>query len=272
MVPLAFGTQTSGSIIRPASYCGVVGYKPSFDLVETYGVSGFARSFDTIGIFARSVPDAALGIEAVTGLELQPYETPPRHTLSIYRSPVWDMAMPELQAAWSTFEQTIASHCATPPPFTKELDQSLSEVPALHARMMEAEASEALAYESAVASDQLSPGLREQIESGRAQSAATRYHDRLALLALQQRIASSIGADDVWLTPATTGPAPAFESGTGDSIFNRIWSALGLPCCTVPILSDTQARPIGVQVVSRYGNDRLVLSVAQWLMEQFGNR
>ncbi|MGD9866333.1 MAG: amidase family protein, partial [Pseudodonghicola sp.] len=72
MVPLALGTQTSGSIIRPAAFCGVVGFKPSFDLIETGGVTVFARSFDTVGVFARSVPDAALGIEALTGLELQP--------------------------------------------------------------------------------------------------------------------------------------------------------------------------------------------------------
>lgn len=86
---------------------------------------------------------------------------------------------------------------------------------------------------------------------------------------LRARVMAATLPGEIWLTPATAGPAPAFESGTGNPIFNRIWSLLGFPCCTVPILSDAEGRPMGVQVVGRHGEDRAVLSRAQWLMERF---
>lgn len=272
MTPLALGTQTSGSIIRPASFCGVVGYKPSFDLIETYGVSAFARSFDTVGFFATSVADAALGAEALTGLELQPEAEPPLASLSIYRSPVWSGgATPALQAAWEGFEAALGAALPAlgPSPFSPALSEALAELPALHARIMAAEAAEALAYEADAAPAELSEGLWEQISAGRAQSAEARLADRLALTAIRRRVMDAVGERAVWLTPAAPGPAPAFENGTGDPIFNRIWSLLGFPCCAVPILADGEGRPMGVQAVGRWGADRAVLSVAHWLLERF---
>jgi Asp-tRNA(Asn)/Glu-tRNA(Gln) amidotransferase A subunit family amidase len=271
MVPLALGTQTSGSIIRPASFCGVVGFKPSFDLIETGGISVFARSFDTVGAFARSVPDAALAVEALSGLDLQP-EAPGSWTaLSILRSPVWDAASPDLQREWAAFADRLARD--TPlghTPFSDGFYKALAEIPALHARIMATEAAQALAYEAMIAPDLLSAGLHAQIVQGTAQSPAHRHADRMQMIALRLRAMSETRPGEIWLTPATPGAAPAFESGTGDPIFNRIWSLLGFPCCTVPILHDPAGRPMGVQVVGRHGDDRAVLSVAQWLMQHFG--
>ncbi|GAA6199157.1 amidase [Aquicoccus sp. SU-CL01552] len=270
MVPLALGTQTSGSVIRPAAFCGVVGFKPSFDLIETGGISVFARSFDTVGVFARTVPDAALGAEALTGLALQPL-SPELSALSIFRSPVWESATPAMQAAWAEFEDQLGK--AAPlarAPFSPGFVEAMAGIPELHARLMAVEASEALSHEMAIAPELLSQGLREQIESGAAQPPELRLADRLNMTDLRLRAMDETRAGDVWLTPATTGVAPPSESGTGDPIFNRIWSLLGFPCCTVPILRDAQDRPMGVQVIGRHGDDRAVLSVAHWLMERFG--
>ncbi|WP_179300286.1 amidase [Pseudothioclava arenosa] len=264
MAPLALGTQTSGSIIRPASYCGVVGYKPSFDLVDPSGVSVFARSFDTVGVFARSVPDAALAIEALSGLRLQPGSTGARPTVSVLRGPTWGKASAELQRVWAGFEARLR-YCA-PSPFDSDIRAEMAEIPALHARIMAVEASEALAYELATAEEFLSEGLRAQIAEGRAQSSEERLADRAAMIAFRQRMMARTAPGDIWLTPATTGGAPPFETGTGDPAFNRLWSLLGFPCCTVPILEDEAGRPIGVQVVGRLGDDAAVLEVAHSLM------
>jgi Asp-tRNA(Asn)/Glu-tRNA(Gln) amidotransferase A subunit family amidase len=271
MVPIALGTQTSGSIIRPASFCGVVGFKPSFDLIETGGISVFARSFDTVGVFARTVPDAALAVEALSGLELQPEDGMGAIALSTLRSPVWDAASPEMQTAWVEFADRLALRTRLRhAPFSEGLYDAMAGVPALHARIMAAEAAQALAYEAMIAPDQLSQGLQAQIAQGAAQSSAQRHADRAQMIALRQRAMAETRPGDIWLTPATPGAAPPFDSGTGDPIFNRIWSLLGFPCCTVPILRDPARRPMGVQVVGRHGDDRAVLSVAHWLLERFG--
>lgn len=266
MVPLALGTQTSGSIIRPASFCGVVGYKPSFDLVETWGVAVFARSFDTVGAFARSVPDAALAIEALSGLALQPGQTGGTPRLAVFRGPTWEMGTPDLHAAWTDFEASLPA--AQSAPFGAALSAAMRDIPALHARIMAVEASEALAHEYEIGADRLSDKLRAQIEEGAAQTSEQRLTDRAAMLAFRQRMMAETSPGDIWLTPAAAGVAPAFESGTGDPAFNRIWSLLGFPACTVPVLEDSAGRPIGVQVVGRLGEDALVLEVADRLMRE----
>lgn len=271
MVPLALGTQTSGSIIRPAAFCGVVGFKPSFDLIETGGVTVFARSFDTVGVFARSVPDAALGVEALTGLELQPV-TPTLSTLSLFRSPVWDRATPTMQTAWAAFEDDLARQAPlASAPFSDALAAAMDEIPDLHARVMAIEAAEALSHEMAIAPELLSQGLRDQILQGAAQTAEMRHADRLKMTEFRLRAMDATRPGDIWLTPSTTGVAPPFDSGTGDPIFNRLWSLLGFPCCTVPILRDIEGAPMGVQVVGRHGDDHAVLSVAHWLMQRFSD-
>lgn len=271
MVPLALGTQTSGSIIRPASFCGVVGYKPSFDLVETGGVAPFARSFDTVGVFARSVPDAAFAADVLTGLELQPDTGADLASLSVYRSPVWDEAEPALVEAWSGFEARLGNRL-TEHSFAPDLEALLAQAPALHARMMVTEAAQSLAYEGATAFELLSPALQAQLEEGRAMSVEQRAQDRDDMRDLRCRFEGLEKAPEVWLTPSAPGPAPALESGTGSPAFNRLWSLLGLPCCSVPILQSSDGLPMGVQVVGAPGQDRTVLTVAHWLMTRFGDQ
>lgn len=272
MVPLAFGSQTSGSIIRPASYCGVVGFKPGFDTLDTYGMAAFARSFDTIGVFARSVGDAAFAIEALSGLPMTAPDTGAQPLpVGLFRSAAWAHAEPAMIAAWVAFERDLqaagAQLCeAAPSVLASELEDALS----LHARIMAAEAADALAYEASVAPEDLSEGLLRQIEGGRATPAATRADDYRRLRHLRAGFIERLPSDAVWLSPSSTGPAPRLEENTtGNPAFNQTWSLLGLPSCSIPLLSDEQGRPMGVQVTGAAGNDRGVLAVANWLMRLF---
>lgn len=269
MVPLAFGTQTSGSIIRPASYCGVVGYKPSLDTVEPGGVAPLARSFDTIGLFARTVRDVAFGISALTGLDLQPDATADPPKLPIYRSAAWSEADPALISAWGAFETRLGDRMAEHS-FDPGIESRLLDAPALHARIMAAEAAEALAHEHHRFAHLLSPALRDMLDEGRAMTGDQKDLDRRDMRDLRSRIDALVPRRGVWLTPSATGPAPAYDAGTGSPAFNRIWSLLGLPCCSVPILQDSDRMPIGVQVVGAIGNDLGVLTVAEWLMSRTG--
>ncbi|MGB3406831.1 MAG: amidase [Jannaschia sp.] len=271
MMPLAFGTQTSGSIIRPASFCGVVGFKPSFDLVDTGGIAPFARSFDTVGVFARSVPDAAFGAAVLTGLDLQQDTATTPAEFAVYRSPVWDEGEAALHAAWTRFENDLGDRLREQV-FDPEIEKMLAEASTLHARIMVTEAAEALAHEYAVAPGMLSPALSDQLTQGRAMGSHDRARDRRAMLDLRCRFQGLRPSDAVWLTPSAAGPAPLFETGTGSPAFNRIWSLIGLPCCSVPILQSADGLPIGVQVVGTPGNDRGVLTVANWLLTWFGSR
>ncbi|WP_321499899.1 amidase [Breoghania sp.] len=271
MVPLAFGTQTSGSVIRPASFCGVVGYKPSFDLIEPGGVSPLSRSLDTVGLFARDVPDIVFALQALTGLDFALPQTARRPSrLGLFRSNAWHAAEADLVTAWEAFERDLEATGVTlaetlPAPFVARLDGVMD----LHARIMATEGSEALAHEAAIAPHLLSPGLADQLAEGRAMSAAQRHADRQAMTGLRAAAVASLAADAVWLTPATCGAAPDWNSGTGNPAFNRTWSLLGLPACSVPILADPHGRPIGVQIVGAMGNDAGVLATANWLMDTF---
>lgn len=268
MVPLAFGTQTSGSIIRPASYCGVVGYKPSFDLLETGGVAPLSRSMDTVGVFARSVPDAAFAVSVLAGIDLEG-DAGAQSLLPVYRSAAWAQANPALSTAWEAFETALGSRFAEQV-FPTETEAQLVAGFDLHARIMATEAAQALAFEHAKAPELLSDALRRQLDEGRAQSPDRRAEDRRALHVLRRQFDTHVPRDAVWLTPSATGPAPAFEDGTGAPAFNRLWSLLGLPCCSVPLLATEAGLPIGVQVVGALGNDRGVLSTAHRLMTEFG--
>ena len=269
MVPLALGTQTAGSVVRPAAYCGVVGYKPSFDLIEPSGVKALARSFDTVGVFARSVADAALFAGAVTGLPLlkaaQSPDVPP--VLGLCRSPVWDSAEPEMQAAWDDLEGVLRGRVATT---EVALPKVYGVAADAHPRIMAREAYQALAYEWHSHRDLLSPQLRAMLDEGRGVSEQSQHEDRMMIARLRQRFAGDLGNTPIFVTPSAPGAAPVRESGTGSPIFNRLWTLLGAPCVNVPGLRASDGRPLGVQVVGPIGSDEAVLRTAAWLAEVLG--
>ena len=171
--PLAYGTQTAGSVIRPAAYCGVVGYKPSFGTINRFGMKLMSDSLDTVGVMARSVADCALLVGAVTGLDLGDPDVrparPPR--IGVCRSPVWDRAAPETEALFERVPGALARAGAEVREF--ELPPEFDRLEAAHAVVMNGESARALGWEMNTARDKLSPVLRERMEWGLAQPAAT---------------------------------------------------------------------------------------------------
>lgn len=265
MVPLAFGTQTAGSIIRPASYCGVVGYKPSFGLITRSGVSPLSDSLDTIGLMARSVADIAWGVAAIAGrpgLATARAEGMPH--IGLYDRENWGSLSPENQAALAHAETALARAGARLAPLPRLAchDALLAAQQAL----MDWEVPRALAYARLRCFDQLSPLTQsfllrpqpspEVYDAARATAEAARQ-------SLPQRTAGL----DAWIAPAAPGIAPRGLESTGDPIFNRLWTVLHLPCLTVPVLR-AQGLPVGVQIIAR--DDATALGLAHYLETVLG--
>ncbi len=263
--PLAFGTQTAGSIIRPAAYCGVVGFKPSFGLISRVGMKLMAGSLDTIGVLARSVADCALLAGAVSGRDLGDPDCRPERAprIGVCRSPAWDHAAPETRDLLLNAAARLARNGAAIADVA--LPAVFDAVGQAHPLVMHAESARSLGWEMLHHRDQLSTGLRERMEWGLAQSPQA-LDDAYAVLA-QARSAfpTAMEGYDVLITPAAAGEAPVGLEWTGDPVFNALWTSLHVPCVTVPAGTGPNAMPLGLQVVGRIGEDRQVLAWAQWI-------
>ena len=162
--PLAYGTQTAGSVIRPAAYCGVVGYKPSYGTINRFGMKLMSESLDTVGVMARSVADCALFAGAVAGRDLGDPDVRPERAprIGICRSPAWDAALPETQALLPRVAAALARAGATV--VDRELSPSVAAIAEAHPIVMNNESGRALGWELANAREQISEGLRERLE------------------------------------------------------------------------------------------------------------
>lgn len=270
MVPLAFGSQTAASIIRPAAYCGVVGYKPSYGLIARAGVKGLSDFLDTIGVVARSVEDAALFAASLSGdrtlLDL-PVDT---STSSAPRVGLcrthWDATLPETKAAMELAAQKLSQAGATVievalPPGYAELTQA-------HIDIMAFEAARALADERLRHGSQLSAPLRGVIERGLKMDHA-HYAAQLRQVEQARTTLPLLFQDcDVLLAPSAAGEAPLFEAGTGDPTWCRMWTLLGLPCIHLPFTQGPQGLPVGLQAVGPLHGDRATLAAAAWMMKK----
>jgi Asp-tRNA(Asn)/Glu-tRNA(Gln) amidotransferase A subunit family amidase len=265
MVPLAFGTQTAGSVIRPGAFCGCVAYKPSFGLINRAGAKPLADSLDTVGVFARSVEDAAFfaGVlsERPTLRHLAALQLAPR--FGLYRTPVWEEAEPAtaaaLDAARSALERAGAmmTELAIAPEH-----QGLSEV---QDTIMWFETVRALAHERLEHSAELSPRLAQLIDAGMAIGAEV-YNQALAQAAAARiRLDAFFGSCDAILVPAAPGEAPAGLGNTGNPIFNRMWTLLGVPCVALPARWSDNGLPTGVQLVGRVHDDARLMACAAFL-------
>ncbi len=269
MVPLAFGSQTAGSVIRPASYCGIVGYKPSFGRLPRSGLWPLSDSLDTVGVYARSVDDAALlaaaagalGGEAATP---RPLARPPR--IGLYRSPEWEWAEPPMRAAVEAAATALAQagaevrEVASPPGF-----EALADA---HWTILGYEVARAMAHERAVHGDRLTDGLREFTDRHAALS-ESEYRPALALAQdARARLEEVFAGVDVVLSAAAPGEAPAGLETTGDPVMNRVWTLLHTPCVTIPAGRGPGGLPLGVQIAGRIGDDGLTLAAARWAAER----
>lgn len=268
--PLAYGTQTAGSVIRPAAYCGVVGYKPSFGMINRFGMKLMAESLDTVGVMARSVADCALFAGAVSGRDLgnpdaRP-DRPPR--IGICRSPAWDQALPETEALLPRVASALARAGATV--IDRELSPAVGRVATAHPIVMNSESARALGWELAHAREQISEGLRERLDFGLSQTEGAVFEAEAEFRRAQQEFSVCVEGLDALVTPSAPGEAPAGLGWTGDPVFNLIWTSLHVPCVTVPAGTGPNGLPLGIQVVTRFGQDKQALAWAQWVAAAIG--
>ena len=265
MAPLAFGTQTAGSVIRPGAYCGCVAYKPSFGLINRTGVKPLADSLDTIGVFARSTEDAAFFAGALS-------ERPALRQLAIpqlaphfglYRTPIWDQAEPATAAALDAASAALERAGAV----VMELAVAPSHEGLTEAQdtIMGFEIVRALAYERLKRSAELSPRLAQLIDAGMAIGADVYDQEQARTAAARVGLAAFFGPCDAILAPAAPGEAPAGLGNTGNPVFNRMWTLLGTPCVTLPGRWAENGLPTGVQLVGRVGDDARLMACAAFL-------
>ncbi len=264
MVPLAFGTQTAGSVIRPAAYCGVVGYKPSFGMINRHGMKLMSESLDTIGIMARSVADCALLTGVLANLDLgHPDENAPAPRIGLCWTVMRDKAAPETIALMERAATVLARAGATVT--AHELPSAYDAMEDAHSVVMNAESARAMGWEMTHHRDAISAILREKLEWGLAQSGATLAAARDTFRSLQDGFPAAMEGVDILITPAAPGEAPLGLAWTGDAAFNLIWTSLHVPCVTVPAGTGPNNMPLGLQIVGRRGDDRAVLAWAQWV-------
>jgi Asp-tRNA(Asn)/Glu-tRNA(Gln) amidotransferase A subunit family amidase len=277
MVPLALGSQTNGSTIRPAAFCGVVGFKPTHGLISRSGVLMLSRTLDQVGLFARTIDDIALLAEQITGYDERDSDTRPRARVpfievaaeepplppmfAFVKTPYWERTDDETREGFAELIETLGDRVEE-----IELFPSAVEAWDWHKTIMEAEMAANLAREYEKGRDRLSEPLRALIERGR-KVLAVDYQQALARIApvhesflelFEQRY-------DAILTPAAPGPAPKGLASTGDPSFCTLWTLCGMPTISLPLLESTNGLPIGVQLVGpRYGDAKL-LRTSRWL-------
>ena len=281
MVPLAVGSQTNGSTIRPASFCGVFGFKPTFGRISRNRVLAQSQPLDTIGVFARTLEDVALIAEVLMGFDdrdpsMRPMATPPMVQIMAEEPPVpprfafvrtskWDEAGEETKDGLRELVDHLNQTAASVDMF--DLPSPFEEVHKAHAQVMEADLAKSFAGEYKKNKDKLSAILIEMIERGQKVSKAE-YK-----AALEQRdqcigILNSIFEDyDAILTPATPGAAPEGLDATGSPVFNTIWTFAGTPALSLPVLQGANNLPIGVQLVGQNNDDARLMRTARWMMK-----
>jgi len=267
MVPLGFASQTAASVIRPAAFCGVVGYKPSFGLINRSGVKALSDSLDTLGFLARSVEDVALFAAALTEdralMQLEISSTP---RIAICYTHEWEYADADTQKAMQHAAMALAKNGINPrelilPPIFAQLLQAQKEIMAF-------DLARSLAHERRCHADELSLKIKDLLASGD-QISLERHHANCQLAHNAKALLfHAFGEHEVLLVPSAIGEAPATLKETGDPVFGRVWTLLGCPCVHLPFHKGRSGLPVGLQVVGRHGEDRVVLRIAKWLAER----
>ena len=262
-VPVGFGTQTGGSTIRPAAFCGVIGYKPSFGEFSRVGIKMQCHNLDTLGVICRSLDDVALMRAVLLAQPRHPVEpsaNAPR--IGFCRTPAWEHADPETQALLERTASRLAAAGAT----VKDVAPAPADILARHRRIFEFEAARNYAYEYDEHHDHLSPALRDGLlKPGRALPLATYIEALEAAEAFRDRLDDTFAEYDVLLAPSAVGEAPEGLGSTGDARFNAIWTLAWTPCLTLPAGTGSKGLPLGIQLVgSRFADEKL-LDAAAWV-------
>lgn len=275
MTPLAVGTQTNGSVIRPASFCGVLGYKPTHGHIGRTGILRQSPPLDTVGVFANSLADVGLLSDVLIGHDAEDRDTRPiapygltaaatgrppvEPLLAFVRTPVWEKASADVRDGFAELKETLGERCDE-----VELPQVFENAYGAHRHLMLGGFAHNLGHYHRKAADKLSQHMRSAIEEGENVSA------REWLTALDWREVLYAGLEEVFLrynaiiTPAAPGEAPGLET-TGDPAFSTLWTFCGVPAVTLPLLAGANGLPIGVQLVGPHHDDHRLLRVANWL-------
>lgn len=264
MAPLALGTQTGGSIIRPASYCGVVGFKPTFNTVSTEGVKRYSVTLDTLGWYGRSIEDVEL-MARIFDINDDPQQRPPRADalrVGVCGTPYLEAARPETRAAlMETKERLVRAGASV---VDIELDEKYANLNECRQIVMRAEGRISFLDLERTQPEKISPGLREtmkRVENGTLRSAL----DHAA--ALRPAFDELAGKFDAIVAPSAPGEAPLGLASTGDSIFNGLWTLLHVPCINIPGLTSGLKLPVGVQLVGARYTDMRLLAAAQTVFD-----
>jgi Asp-tRNA(Asn)/Glu-tRNA(Gln) amidotransferase A subunit family amidase len=284
MVPLALGSQTNGSTIRPAAYCGVVGFKPTHGLISRHGVSALSRTLDHVGLFARAVDDIALLAEQLIGydehdpdtrsraripfIQVASEEPPLEPMFALVKTPMWERADGDTKEGFAELVDHLGDRLEEVelfPSATKAWDQ--------HQTIMSAEMALNLEREYNTGRDLLSEKLRKQIEQG----LAVRAIDYQRALARIEPIHKSLlelfeQRYDVIITPSAPGPAPKGLDATGDPSFCTLWTLCGMPAISLPLMQAKNGLPIGVQLIGPRGGDARLLRTARWLAARLAGK
>lgn len=265
MIPLALGTQTGGSVIRPAAYCGTAAIKPSFRMLPTVGVKCYSWALDTVGLFGSRAEDLARGLLAMTGRpEFSGIIAAKSPRIGVVRQEFAGAVEPAaeegLQAAIKAAEKAGASVQII------DLPEAVQEAWRVHPIIQDFEAHRALAWEFSEHHDEIAPMLRASLDA--TVGLTPKQYDDARRIARRGRreLNELFEGFDVLLTYSAPGTAPAKElATTGDPRYNRLWTLMGNPCVNVPVLK-VGGLPIGVQVIARFGNDPGALAAA-WFLE-----
>ena len=282
MVPAAVGSQTNGSVIRPASFCGVCGFKPTHGSISRYGMLPQSRPIDHVGLFARSVEDAAfLGDQLMVFdardpdmrhrarprlLETAASEPPVTPRFAFVKTPVWDQADEDAQAAFEGLAMSLGGEVVEevelPEPFNNAIEWHQIILESNLARNFETE------YERG--RDQLSDLLRKMMERGKKYLAVDYTRAVEKVPALNGLLGELFARFDAILTPPAPGQAPLGLGATGNPVFCTIWTLCGTPAVTLPLLEGADGMPLGVQLVGPRGDDARLLRTAKWLESRLG--
>ena len=256
---IGFGTQTAGSILRPAAYCGVVGFKPSYGTLHRGGMKVMSESLDTIGVMARSVADCALAMGAMAGGDYGTTDTAPRPP----RLALVDAGTGETAALMERVAAACRARGAEVVPLI--LPPVIAAGLEAHPWVMNMESVQALAWEYLTARARITAVLRDRLAEAERAPAAKLAEARAAFAAAQNAFPAAIAGFDAVLTPAAPGEAPAGIDATGEPTFNSLWTLLHTPCVSVPVGTGAQGLPLGAQIVTPRGQDAACLMWGEWV-------
>jgi Asp-tRNA(Asn)/Glu-tRNA(Gln) amidotransferase A subunit family amidase len=267
MVHVALGTQTGGSVLRPASFCGVVGYKPSFGLISRQGIKFAAESRDTIGLFARNVEDVDLVASVLTDrAAVLPRQKPPR--IGLCRTHLWEHAGAETRHAVEDAAERLGAAGAELSEVG--LPESFCDLSLARTVINPVERARALTHEWNTNRELISDRLRRQVEDGLTIPYA-RYIAALRMIKERRDELSAVfDGVDVLLAPCVDGEAPEGYGWTGEPRFQEFWTALHVPTLSLPTHGGAKGLPVGIQLVAPLYADEVLLSVASWVLERLG--